>query len=260
MRSNVRNGLAGLLAVGLMIGCGGTERNTTPEEPADAAGSVDDNTARPGVQGVGTSSDDIAGRAGVAEADSIGERPVLLFLGTSLTAGQGVSPEAAYPALIEREIEAAGLTYRVVNAGVSGETSAGAAGRIDWLLQQPFEVLVLETGANDMLRGVDPATTEANIQRIVDRVRARRPEAPIVLAGMLALPNLGPDYGRAFEAIYPRLAERNDLVLIPFLLEGVAGDRAMNQSDGVHPTAEGHRRVARTVWPVLEPVLRERPL
>jgi len=188
--------------------------------------------------------------------ESTEEEGVVLFIGTSLTAGLGLPEEQAFPSVIQEMIDEADLPYRVVNAGVSGETSAGALRRIDWLLQQPFDVVVLETGANDMLRGTDPAYAAENIQTIIDRIRAVHPEAPILLAGMLALPNLGPEYGREFEAIYPRLAQENDLLLIPFLLEGVAGERDLNQSDGVHPTAEGQRIIARTVWETLEGVLR----
>jgi acyl-CoA thioesterase-1 len=179
----------------------------------------------------------------------------VLFVGTSLTAGQGLAERQAFPALVQAKIDSAGLPYRVVNAGVSGETSAGALGRIDWLLQQDFDVLVLETGANDMLRGVDPDATEQNIQTIIDRVRERRPDARIVLAGMMALPNLGREYGERFAAIYPRLARDNGVELIPFLLQGVAAESALNQGDGVHPNATGQAIVARTVWATLEPVL-----
>lgn len=183
--------------------------------------------------------------------------PTVLFIGTSLTAGLGLPEEQSFPLLIAGRIEGAGLPFRVVNAGVSGETSAGALRRIEWLLQQPFDVVVLETGANDMLRGTDPGATEQNIQDIIDRIRAADPEAPIILAGMLAMPNLGEPYRQQFESIYPRLAERNDLPLVPFLLEGVAGERGLNLGDGIHPSAEGHRIIAETVWEVLEPVLSE---
>ncbi len=181
--------------------------------------------------------------------------PVVLFLGTSLTAGYGVLPEDAYPALVQEKIDSAGLPHRVINAGVSGETSAGALRRVDWLLRQPFEVLVLETGANDMLRGSDVDSTRANIQAIIGRVRATRPEARIVLAGMLALPNLGADYVAEFRSIYPAVAEENQLPLVPFLLEGVGGVSDLNLPDGIHPNAEGHRRIAENVWEVLEPEL-----
>lgn len=184
--------------------------------------------------------------------------PTILMLGTSLTAGLGLQPEDAYPALIQERIDSAGLPYRVVNAGVSGETSAGALRRLDWLMRQEFDVLLLETGANDMLRGMDLDTTRANIQAMVDRVRTERPQAEIVVAGMLAPPNLGRDYAEQFARIYVELAEENDLVLIPFLLDGVGGAPEMNQSDGIHPNEEGAARVADNVWAVLEPVLRER--
>jgi acyl-CoA thioesterase-1 len=182
----------------------------------------------------------------------------VLFLGTSLTAGYGVAPEQAYPALIQAKIDSAGLPYRVVNAGVSGETSAGALRRTDWLLRQPFDVLVIETGANDMLRGMDLDSTRANLQRILDRVRAERPDATIVLEGMMAPPNLGGAYTRAFQQIYPELAKENGVPLVPFLLEGVAGERDFNLADGIHPNAAGQRRVAETVWATLGPVLEKR--
>jgi acyl-CoA thioesterase-1 len=175
----------------------------------------------------------------------------ILFLGTSLTAGYGVSPDQAYPALIQAKIDSAGLPYRVINAGVSGETSAGALRRTEWLLRQPFDVLVLETGANDMLRGADLDSTRANIQAIIERVEAARPNAKIVLAGMMAPPNLGNRYLTEFRSIYPELAEKNELPLIPFLLEGVGGEAELNLADGIHPNAAGQRRVAENVWEVL---------
>jgi acyl-CoA thioesterase-1 len=184
-------------------------------------------------------------------------RPVVLFVGTSLTAGLGVDPDDAYPALLEKKIAAAGLDYRVVNAGVSAETSAGALRRIDWLMRQPVSVLVLETGANDGLRGQDPKDTRSNIQAILERARAQKPSPRLVLVGMLALHNLGREYGEAFRAIYPELSHRNDAVLVPFLLEGVAGVPSLNQADGLHPTPEGHARMAENVWPYLKPVLEE---
>lgn len=190
-----------------------------------------------------------------APAPAADGRPVILFVGTSLTAGLGVDPDEAYPALVQRKLDAAGLRYRVVNAGVSGETSAGARSRIDWLLRQPVAVLVLETGANDGLRGQDPDATRANIQAVLDAARARRPPPKVALVAMEALPNYGPDYGRRFRAIYPELARKNAATLVPFLLAGVAGDPRLNQPDGIHPTAEGHRKVAETVWKALRPIL-----
>lgn len=190
--------------------------------------------------------------AGPASAD---DRPVILFLGTSLTAGHGLGLAEAFPALIQARLDAEGLRYRVVNAGVSGETSAGALRRLDWLLRQPVAVLVVETGANDGLRGQDPEATRANLQAIFDRARKETPPPRLVLAAMEALPNYGEEYRRRFRAIYPELARKNDAVLIPFLLEGVAGVPALNQPDGIHPTAEGHARAAETVWKALRPVL-----
>ncbi|MQA92682.1 MAG: arylesterase [Gemmatimonas sp.] len=221
-----------------MIGCGGPERNTNAESRVV--------TAEPPSMPVQPS-----GRAETPNEDG-----VVLFIGTSLTAGLGLPEDQAFPAAVQAKIDEADLPFRVVNAGVSGETSAGALSRVDWLLRQPFDVVVLETGANDMLRGTDPSFAEQNIEAIVERIRAQSPVAPIILAGMLSMPNLGPQYARQFEAIYPRLAEEHELVLIPFLLEGVAGVRELNQSDGAHPTAEGQRIVANTVWRALEPILR----
>lgn len=182
-------------------------------------------------------------------------RPVILFVGTSLTAGLGVDPGDAYPALIQQKIDAAGLRYRVVNAGVSGETSAGARRRMGWLMRQELAVLVVETGANDGLRGQDPEATRRNVQAIFDEARRQQPPPKLVLIAMEALPNYGEDYRRRFRAIYPELARKNGATLVPFLLAGVAGDAKLNQADGIHPTAEGHRRVAENVWKAVRPVL-----
>jgi acyl-CoA thioesterase-1 len=182
-------------------------------------------------------------------------RTTILFLGTSLTAGFGLDPDRAYPALIQARIDSLGLSYRVVNAGVSGETSAGALRRVDWLLRQPVAVLVVETGANDGLRGQDPEATRANIQAILDRARRESPPPRLVLAGMEALPNYGLDYRRRFRVIFPELARENGAALVPFLLEGVAGRPELNQPDGIHPSAAGHEVLADNVWRVLRPLL-----
>ncbi len=210
------------------------------------------------------SSDSRAGSGTAAPADSqFTARPSLpgiVFLGTSLTAGYGLADPArqAYPALIQQKLDSAGRHFRVINAGVSGESSAGALSRIDWLLSRDtVAILVIETGANDALRGQPVDSVEARIQAIIDRARAAAtPPRRIVLVGMEALPNLGRDYGRRFRAIYPVLARRNDLALIPFLLAGVGGIDSLNQADGVHPTARGHRMLAENVWTVLEPITR----
>ena len=198
------------------------------------------------------------GAPAAGASDAASSRKTVLFLGTSLTAAYGLDAEQGYPAHIEEKIRAAGLPYDVVNAGLSGETSAGARNRIGWLLEQPFDVLVLETGANDMLRGSPVDSLATNLQAIIDTVRKRRPEAAIVLAGMLATPNLGRAYTSRFDALYPEVARRNGLPFVPFLLDEVAGKPEMNLPDGVHPNAQGQRRVAETVWKTLEPVLRQR--
>jgi acyl-CoA thioesterase-1 len=185
-----------------------------------------------------------------------GELGRVVFLGTSLTAGLGLDPASAYPALIQAKIDSAGLPYTAINAGVSGETSAGALRRIDWLLQQPVAVLVIETGANDALRGLEVDSMSANIQGIIDRARKLNPPPAIVLVGMRAPPNLGPDYVRRFRAVFPALAEKNKIPLVPFLLDGVAGRPSLNQGDMIHPTAQGQRLMAETVWRVVGPVLK----
>ena len=181
----------------------------------------------------------------------------VLFVGTSLTAGYGVGPELAYPAVIQQLIDSAGLPFNVVNAGISGETSAGGLRRIDWSLQQPAAVLVLELGANDALRGLDPAAMYDNLDAILTRARAVNPDIAIVIAGMEAPPNLGADYATRFRDVYSRLAREHEAALVPFLLDGVAADATLNLEDGIHPNAAGHRILARNVWAVLADVLAE---
>jgi acyl-CoA thioesterase-1 len=199
----------------------------------------------------------VAGQA-VTTRDATLSAPTVMFLGTSLTAGLGLDPSQAYPALIQAKIDSAGLGYRVVNAGVSGETSAGALRRIGWLLRTPPAVLVIETGANDGLRAQSADSLRSNIQAIIDQARAVSPPPRIVLIGMEALPNYGPAYARQFRRIYPELAEKNRLPLVPFLLAGVAGIDSLNQPDGMHPNTAGERRVAETVWKTLKPLLQQR--
>jgi acyl-CoA thioesterase-1 len=185
-------------------------------------------------------------------------RGAIVFLGTSLTAGYGVGADSAFPAVLQSMMDSAGLPFRVVNAGLSGETSAGGLRRLDWSLQQPIEILFLELGANDGLRGLGTDQLKDNLDAILARTRERYPDSDLVIAGMEAPPNLGPDYTRAFRAVFANLARKYDAVLIPFLLEGVAGQADLNQADRIHPSAAGHRAIARTVWPYLEPVLRSR--
>jgi len=208
-----------------------------------------------GCRGGGRTEASPAPKASPAAASAADDRPVILFVGTSITAGLGLDPSEAYPGLVQEKIDAAGLRYRVVNAGVSGETSAGARRRLGWLLRRPVAVLVVETGANDGLRGQDPAATRENIQALLDEARRQTPPPKLVLAAMEALPNYGEDYRRRFRAIYPELARANGATLVPFLLDGVAGEARLNQPDGIHPTAEGHALVAATVWKSLRPVL-----
>lgn len=197
-----------------------------------------------------------AASPGTTAADPAGG-PVVLFLGTSLTAGLGVDPGQAYPALIQQRIRAAGLPHLVVNAGLSGETSAAARRRASWLLdRRDVAVLVLETGANDGLRGQDPQATRANIEAILERVRAESPPPAVVVVGMQAPPNYGDDYVRRFRAVYAEAAARHRAALVPFLLEGVGGVARLNQADGIHPTPEGHGIMADNVWRALEPLLR----
>ena len=186
--------------------------------------------------------------------------PRIVCLGTSLTAGFGLDdPDQAWPGLVQKKADEAGMHYKVVNAGVSGETSAGALRRMDWLLKEKAAVLVVETGANDGLRGQDPAATRANIQGILDRARRQVPPPKVVLVGMMAPPNLGTSYTQPFRALFPELAKANGAALVPFLLDGVAGVKRLNQADGIHPTAEGQRIVADNVWRVLKPLLLTAP-
>ena len=180
----------------------------------------------------------------------------ILFFGDSITAGLGVDPDEAYPALIENRVDSLHLPYTVVNAGLSGETSAGGRSRINWVLsRQPVAVFVLELGGNDGLRGLPLTDTRQNLQAIIDTVRQKAPEAKIVLAGMQIPPNMGPAYATEFKTLYGELATKNHLTLIPFLLANVGGIAKLNQRDGIHPTPEGHKLVARTVWRTLQPLL-----
>ena len=181
---------------------------------------------------------------------------VILFLGDSITAGYGLELSQAFPALIQQKIDAKNWRFKTVNAGQSGDTSAGALDRLNWLLKNPVEVLVLELGGNDGLRGLPVEATSKNLQLIIDRTKEKYPSARIVIAGMKVPPNMGREYGGRFEAIYAGLAKKNKAPLIPFVLEGVGGVPALNLPDGIHPTAKGQEIVAATVWKTLEPVLR----
>jgi len=180
----------------------------------------------------------------------------ILFFGNSLTAGYGVGTDQAFPAIIGRRIDSLHWPYKIVNAGLSGETTAGGKSRIGWVLRQPVDIFVLELGANDGLRGIPVAATTANLQAIIDSVKRKYPAAKIVLAGMEALPTMGSTYTTAFHNIFPQLAAKNKAALIPFLLQGVGGIPQLNQADGIHPTEQGHRIVANNVWQTLRPLLK----
>jgi acyl-CoA thioesterase-1 len=227
-----------MMAAMVMAACGGSDASR-------AAG--DSGAVANGATANGTTA------AGAVTSD---RRRAVVFLGTSLTAGLGLEPEQAFPALLQQKIDSAGLPYEVINAGVSGETSAGALRRTEWLLRQPIDVLVLETGANDGLRALNIDSTKANIQSIISRVVAAKPAARILLVQMEAPPNLGTRYTSRFRAMFPELARDNGITLLPFLLDGVAGERGLNQGDGIHPTAEGAQVVANNLWPALERELR----
>ena len=186
------------------------------------------------------------------KASTADAKKKIIFFGNSITAGYGLQLSEAFPALIQKRIDSLNLPYTVVNAGVSGETSADGLARIDWILQQPVDIFVLELGGNDGLRGVPVAETRKNLQQIIDRVKLRYPAAQIILAGMQIPPNMGKKYTDEFKTVFPELAEKNNVRLIPFLLEGVGGEAKLNLDDGIHPTAEGHRILANNVWDVLE--------
>jgi len=221
----------GVLTCALLTACGGSGGRRSQTAQADS-----------GTQEAG-------------ERSAPDARPAILFLGTSLTAGLGVEPDSAYPAVLQRRIDSLGLHWRVINGGVSGETSAGLLRRLPWLLQGPLGVVVVESGANDGLRGLDVDSTRANLDAIVRQVRAHDSTTRIVIAGMQAPPNMGAPFTRRFQALFPDLARRERLPLIPFLLTGVAGIDSLNQADGIHPTPTGHRIVADNVWRVVGPMV-----
>lgn len=235
-----RIGAATLIAA--IVACTGEHKSNDSNGSLVSAGSSKSNAAP-------------ATAASVPAGPTRAARRTVLFAGTSLTAGLGLEPDSAYPMLIQRKIDSAGLPFDVVNAGVSGETSAGLLDRLDWLLRGKFEVMVLETGANDGLRGLPPSALRANIEKALDRIKAVRPDVRVALVQMEALPNLGAKYSMDFHSVYPRVAKEKGATLLPFLLAGVAGHRELNQGDGIHPNYVGERIVAANVWTGLKPVL-----
>ncbi len=232
--------------VAAAIACGKRESPPLPNEDDRAA--AETTAASPAV----------AGRAALPP-DSLNGGATLLIVGTSLTAGLGLDPEDAYPAVLQRMADSAGYRVSVVAAGVSGETSAGALRRIDWLLQRRADVIVIETGANDGLRGLNIDSTRANLREILRRAASAKPSAQVFLVQMEAPPNLGPRYTADFRAMFPEVARQSGVRLIPFLLDSVAGIEDLNQSDGIHPNERGSVLVARNVWRLLEPALGATP-
>ena len=183
------------------------------------------------------------------------KEPIILILGDSLTAGYGIEKNKAYPALIEKKIRDAGIRAKVINAGVSGNTTAGGLRRLNWYFRQRIDYLVIALGGNDGLRGIDPNESKKNLQNIIDNARLKYPDIEIILAGMQVPPNMGPDYSQRFREIFPELASEKKISLIPFLLEKVGGVKELNLPDGIHPNSEGQKIVSNTVWRILEPLL-----
>ena len=237
-----------LLALAVTLALASGCQNAPPEAAAPAVPTA----ATPPASGA-----DTAPPASEATPDTL----TVVFFGDSLTEGYGLANPMAqsYPALIGEKIEAEGIPARVVNAGNSGETTAGGLRRADWVLARTTpDVFMVALGGNDQLRGLPPEETEKNLRAILTKVREAAPEAALVVAGLEALPNLGADFGTAYRAAFADAAEASGATLIPFFLEGVAGNPALNQPDGVHPTAEGQRRMAETVWEVVGPIVRAR--
>ncbi|MBS1526859.1 MAG: arylesterase [Bacteroidetes bacterium] len=204
-----------------------------------------------------TSSADNKPAALAAGSAAPSHKKTILFFGDSLTAGYGLADpsDEAFPAVIQHKLDSLKLPYNVINAGVSGETTAGGLGRIDWVLKQKVDVFILELGANDGLRGIPTDETAKNLQAIINKVKAKYPDAKIILTGMMVPPSMGADYARSFKAVFPAVAKKNQIGLIPFLLDKVAGIPKLNQNDGIHPTTEGAKIVANNVWQVLQPEL-----
>lgn len=238
-------GVAGLLA------CGGPGPGAGDASLASARGAAVDGTP----ESAGSARPAASAVVPTGSADCSGVRLRALFVGTSLTAGYGLEPDQAYPALLQRKADSAAYAVDIVNAGVSGETSAAALRRADWIFRAPADVIVLETGANDALRALDPEATRRNIATILAKARAAHPSARLLLVQMEAPPNLGAGYTSRFHAMFPELARESGATLVPFLLEGVAGHAELNQGDGIHPNLAGARVVADNVWPSLQGAL-----
>lgn len=235
----MRRWLSKYVLLAATLSCGGNQAKSTDTARAEASATA----------GASTASTPITNTLPPTHSKTI------VFVGTSLTAGYGLDPDSAYPQQIQRMIDSAGFHYSVVNAGVSGETSSALVRRLDWLLRQPIAIVVIETGANDGLRGIPIETMRSNIQRIIERIRTTQPRARVVLVQMEAPPNLGAQYTMQFREVFPDLAKRNAVTLLPFLLRDVAGDPDLNQADGLHPNYVGEQIVTQNVWKGLRPLL-----
>ena len=227
----ILNKLLPVLLVLLMAACNNTTGN---KEKKEIANPVENNPAQ-------TSS----------------KEKIILFFGNSLTAGYGLESDEAFPGLIQERIDSLGLNYKVINAGLSGETTASGNTRIDWVLNQKVDIFILELGGNDGLRGISTEETRKNLQQMIDKIKSKYPDCLIILAGMQIPPNMGPEYTTSFRTIFPEVAEKNQVALIPFLLEGVGGEPDLNLPDGIHPNEKGHKIVTENVWKVLKPFLTE---
>ncbi|WP_373517530.1 arylesterase [Pricia sp.] len=221
-----------ILLVLMLVSCGDTPKKEADTEPSKTSDAV-------------------------TQAAEKSEEKIILFFGNSLTAGYGLDTEEAFPALIQDRLDSLDLNYTAINSGLSGETTSAGLNRLDWVLNQKVDIFVLELGANDGLRGIPIKETRKNLQAIIDLVREKNADTQIVLAGMQIPPNMGQKYAGDFRQLFPELAEMNDIKLIPFLLEGVAGNPDLNQDDGIHPTSEGQLIVRDNVWDVLEDIIQE---
>ena len=254
MKSSLRNRLARTLGACLIAtlsavvaACGSDRNGDSAKDARNAKNNM--SVAKGGAGGNSTAA------AGAVPASPSVRKPVVVFFGTSLTAGYGLDPEQAFPSLIEKKAQSEGLAITAVNAGLSGETTAGAARRIDWVLRTPADLIVIEGGANDALRGLSPDAARVNLERVIAVVRQKQPAAKIVLVQMEAPPNLGPAYARSFRTIYSDVAKKEGIPLLPFLLDGVAGIPRLNQPDGLHPNLAGERIVADNLWRALKPIV-----
>ncbi|MFK7847510.1 MAG: arylesterase [Rhodothermales bacterium] len=237
-----------LLLALLLIGTNACQQQNPPSDAvAENGASVHDEKPD-------ANSDEVSSSETNASQASDQTKNILIF-GDSITAGYGLEAEQAFPALIQDKIDALDWNYKIVNGGLSGDTSAGGVRRISWMLREPVDILVLELGGNDGLRGTPPEATKQNLQDIIDEVKSQNEEVVIILAGMQIPPNLGQEYTTKFKNVFPDLAAENNAMLIPFLLEDVGGVPSLNQPDGIHPTAEGHKIVAENVWKILKPLL-----